>query len=393
MRLILTNLKHFFSTLLLLTLVALGLASYFGIDIDYGDDMRAYKVGEEGPHVFYQGNQLLVQHIRGDGKSGFIVEQQTVPAGQQIKTEVYFPLEDQTFALDVSSQFRTPAVTYQDTEPMLVLSDFESSFKAFRDFLITHQVIDTSLNWTFGRGHLVLVGDFVDRDVSTTQLLWLIYQLEQRAAAAGGHVHFILGNHEIKNLQGDFQSAAKKYLFVSTVLGRSQAELFDDNSVLGRWLASKNTLELINAHLFVHGGLHPKLATIDLNLQQLNDQIRANYRKGYFPTPAQGDEEYLFSTRLGPSWYRGYFEKGYFDNGLTQAEVEAPLQKFGATAVVVGHTPQWRVNKLYQGKVLAIGVKHPRDYRGSIPPRSSEGLLIKDGAYYRLTDDGSQHLL
>ena len=388
MRLILTNLKHFFSTLFLLTLLALAAASYFGVDIDYGDDMRAYKVGEEGPHLFYQGDQLLLQHIRGDGKTGFVVEQQLVPAGQQIKTKVYFPLEDQTFALDVSSQFRTPAVTYLDAEPMLVLSDFESSFKAFRDFLMAHQVIDSGLNWTFGRGHLVLVGDFVDRDVSTTQLLWLIYQLEQRAAAAGGHLHFILGNHEIKNLQGDFQSAAKKYLFVATVLGRSQAELFGDNALLGRWLASKNSLELINEHLFVHGGLHPKLATMDLTLQQLNDQIRARYRQGYYPKPAQGDDEYLYSTRLGPSWYRGYFQ-----DGLTQAEVEAPLHKFGAKAVVVGHTPQWRVKKLYQGKVLAIGVKHPRDYRGSIPPRRSEGLLIRDGQYFRLTDDGTQQLM
>lgn len=388
MQFILTNLKHFFSTLLLLTLLALAAASYFGVDVDYGDDMRAYKVGEEGPHVFYQDDQLLVQHIRGDGKTGFFVGQQIVPAGQQIKTMVYFPLEDQTFEIDVSSQFDTPAVTYHDGEPMLVLSDFESSFKAFRDFLITHQVIDSKLNWIFGRGHLVLIGDFVDRDVSTTQLLWLIYQLEQKAAAAGGHLHFILGNHEIKNLQGDFQSAAKKYLFVATVLGRTQAELFGDNALLGRWLASKNTLELINDHVFVHGGLHPKLAAMELNLQQLNDQIRARYRFGYYPKPAQGDDEYLFSTRLGPSWYRGYFE-----DGLTQAEVEAPLKKFGAKAVVVGHTPQWRVKKLYQGKVFAIGVKHPRDYRGSIPPRSSEGLLIHSGHYHRLTADGDRYPL
>lgn len=387
MRFILTNLKHFFSTLSILIVVAVALASYFGVDIDYGDDMRAYKVGEEGPHVFEQDGQWLVQHIRGDGKTGFFVEQHKVPVGQKIKSQVYFPLEDQSFELEVSTDIKRPAVIYQDAEPILALSDFESSFRAFRNFLLAHQVIDAQLNWTFGRGHLVLVGDFVDRDVSTTQLLWLIYQLEQRAAAAGGHVHFILGNHEIKNLQGDFQSAAKKYLFVANVLGQPQAALFGDTSLLGRWLASKNSLELINQHLFVHGGLHPKLAAMDLNLRQLNDYIRANYRHAYYPKPAQGDQEYLLSTRLGPSWYRGYFE-----DGLTQAEVEAPLQKFGATAVVVGHTPQWRVKKLFQGKVLAIGVKHPRDYRGSIPPRSSEGLLIRDGHYFRLTEDGHQHL-
>jgi hypothetical protein len=70
-----------------------------------------------------------------------------------------------------------------------------------------------------------------------------------------------------------------------------------------------------------------------------------------------------------------------------------PLQKFAAKAVVVGHTPQWRVKTLYQNNVLALGVRHARDYRGSILPRSSEGLLIKQGQYFRLTEDGQQQQL
>lgn len=388
MRLILTNLKHFFATLLLLTGLALLLASYFGIDIDYGDDRRAYKVGDEGPHVFAQGPQWLVQHIRGDGEQGFYLQQQLLAPDQPIVSKVYFPLDDQSFPLEVSTRIATPPVVYQDHEPVLAVSDIESSFATLRSFLIRHQVIDQQLNWIFGRGHLVLLGDFVDRDVSTTQVLWFIYQLEQRALAAGGRLHYILGNHEIKNLQGDFQSAAKKYLFVATVLGRSQAALFGEDALLGRWLASKNTVELINGHLFVHGGLHPKLATLDLDLTQINQYIRAQYRQGYYPTPNESAERMLVSTRHGPAWYRGYF-----DGNLSQAEVEAPLQKFGAKAVVVGHTPQWRVKTLYQQKVLAIGVRHPRDYRGSIPPRSSEGLLIKQGQYFRLTEDGQQQQL
>ena len=387
MRLILTNLKHFFATLLLLLVLALLLASYFGIDIDYGDDRRAYKVGNEGPHIFYQDDHLLLQHIRGDGDNGFYLQQQRLDPAQPIRTEVYFPLDDQSFSLHMSASFATPPVVYQDDEPVLAVSDLESSFATLRSFLIRHQVIDRQLNWIFGRGHLVLLGDFVDRDVSTTQVLWLIYQLEQRALAAGGRLHYILGNHEIKNLQGDFQSAAKKYLFVATVLGRSQTALFGDDALLGRWLASKNTVELINGHLFVHGGLHPKLATLDLDLTQINQKIRAQYRQGYYPQPNESAQRMLVSTRHGPAWYRGYF-----DGKLTQAEVEAPLQKFAARAVVVGHTPQWRVKTLYQQKVLAIGVRHPRDYRGSIPPRSSEGLLIKQGQYFRLTEDGQQPL-
>ena len=69
---------------------------------------------------------------------------------------------------------------------MAGLSDIEGNFQAFRDFLINAKVIDTGLNWTFGDKHLVLVGDFVDRGASVTQVLWLIHKLEQQACAPAG---------------------------------------------------------------------------------------------------------------------------------------------------------------------------------------------------------------
>lgn len=393
MKLLWTNLKHFSFTSLVLLGLALGLAVVFSIDIDYGDDRRAYKVGGEGPHVFFAGDQMQLNFIRGDGESGFYLEQQTVPLTAKVQTQVYFPLEDNHFALTIDGSspdrqpdgsFIPPPLRYQDNEPILAISDVESAYKTLRDFLQAHQVIDQQLNWTFGKGHLVLLGDMTDRGPSTTQVLWFIYQLEQAARAQGGTVHYILGNHEIKNLQGNFQAADKKYQFVATVLGKQQIDLYSDHSLLGRWLASKNTAELINGHLFVHGGLHPQLATLNYSLEDLNTRVRANYRTAYFPKKAAAASDLLLSTRDGPSWYRGYF-----DADLTQTEVEKTLTAFDASAVVVGHTPQRRVHSLFNGKVIAINVRQPRDYRGSIPPRSSEGLLIRDDQYFRLLADGS----
>lgn len=98
-------------------------------------------------------------------------------------------------------------MVYDDGQPILAVSDVETNYRSFRDLLIQHRVMGRELRWTFGRGHLVLLGDFVDRGASTTQVLWLIYKLEQAALAQGGRMHFILGNHEIKNLQGNFQAA------------------------------------------------------------------------------------------------------------------------------------------------------------------------------------------
>lgn len=397
MKLLWTNLKHFSITSLVLLSLALGLAVVFSIDIDYGDDRRAYKVGGEGPHVFFAGDQMQLNFIRGDGETGFYLEQQSLPLTAKMQTQVYFPLEDQHFALTIDGtspdrrpdgSFIPPLQRYQDGEAILSISDIESAYKTLRDFLQAHRVIDAKLNWTFGKGHLVLLGDMTDRGPSTTQVLWFIYQLEQAARAHGGTVHYILGNHEIKNLQGNFQAADKKYQFVATVLGKQQIDLYGENSLLGRWLASKNSAELINGHLFVHGGLHPKLASLNYRLEDVNRIVRAHYRIAYFPKKDVVLSDLLLSTRDGPSWYRGYFEAD-----LTQAEVEKTLATFGASAVVVGHTPQRRVQSLFEGKVLAINVRQPRDYRGSIPPRHSEGLLIRDGQYFRLLDDGSADAL
>jgi Calcineurin-like phosphoesterase len=385
MKTILTCLRHFLLVLLVLTVPTIALALAYGVDFDYGDDMRAYKVGDEGPHVFQSADGWVVNHIRGSRPEGFWLEQSRHPAAQSFETSVQFPLDGSQFTVRVEPALATPAAVHDDGQAILALSDVEGNYRSFRDFLIQHRVIDGELRWTFGPGHLVLVGDFVDRGASTTQVLWLIYKLEQAAKVHGGHVHFILGNHEIKNLQGNLQAAHKKYLGVATVLERQEQDLLGPESFLGRWLASKNSIEKINGHLFVHGGLHPGLLDAGFDLEQMNRSVREHYRRAYFPRQQRLDEDLLINTQTGLAWYRGYFE-----GGVSQQQVEATLRHFDARSVVVGHTPVWRVQQRFEGKVLAIGVKHPLDYRGSVPPRRSEGLLIVQGKYSRARDDGSR---
>lgn len=48
-----------------------------------------------------------------------------------------------------------------------------------------------------------------------------------------------------------------------------------------------------------------------------------------------------------------------------------------------------QVQKRFEGRLIAIDVKHPLDYRGSVPPRRSEGWLIVGDAYSRGLDDGT----
>lgn len=387
MSLILTNLKHFAVTFLLLlaTLVCFGL--FIGADAYLFEDKLAYQLDGE-VHVFFQDNQTVALRIKGDNDSGFYVEQQALSTMGDRNIEVQFPEDNSSFTVEISEDIQTPDAIYTDGEPTVALSDIESGFGAFRQFLVSHGIADKQLNWTFGKGHLVLVGDFVDRGASTTQVLWGIYKLEQSARLSGGQVHFVIGNHEIKNLQGNFQSANEKYFYIAGILGKQQFQLFNDNALLGRWLASKNVLEIINGVAFVHGGLHPDIAKYQPSVDEINQIVRSGYRTLYYTPVKVTKESFLQSSTTGPAWYRGYFK-----DDLSQAQVEQGLKAVNANAVVVGHTLQGEVKALYNHKVFAIDVRHPKDYLTSFPLRTSEGLLIKDGQYFRLSEDGSSEAL
>jgi len=383
-----TNLKHFFITFTILFLIVASFGIYHGAEAHLDEDKLAYILDKEGPYIFFENNKLAVNYIRGNKPNGFYNDKTLHPLNQKLTAKAHFTLEKQDIEFTVNPHIEVPPVSYQDDSPILAISDIESGYKTFRDFLISHKVIDASLNWTFGKGHLVLVGDFIDRGNSVTQVLWFIYKMEQEAKKQGGNVHFIIGNHEIKNLQGNFASSSEKYLYTASIAEKSLFDLYSEDAFLGRWLASKNSIERINGNLFVHGGIHPKISEFDFTLKEINQIIRNHYRKPYFTKRNPDKEAFLVSSKTGPAWYRGYFK----DN-LSQADVDKGLDKFSAKAVVVGHTLQWSIKKLFQGKVFAIDVKHPNDYLDSFPPRSSEGLLITANKYYRLLDDGTKKLL
>lgn len=381
---VLTWLKHFGVSVLVLLVGLMTFGWIIGADAHLFEDQLAYQLAGE-THVFFEDGQTVAHVVRGDNEHGFHVDTIVLSGEEATSISVEFPADSSTFDVNVDQTINTPNAIYNDGEPVVAVSDIESSFGAFRQFLVAHGICDKKLNWTFGKGHLVLLGDFVDRGASTTQVLWGIYALERSARQAGGAVHFIIGNHEIKNLQGNFQSADEKYFHIAGILGKQQYQLFDDTSLLGRWLASKNVVEVINGVAFVHGGLHPDIAKYQVSLGDINRIVRAGYRTPYYTPVTVTTESFLQSGVTGPAWYRGYFK-----DDLSQDDVEQGLRAVGANAVVVGHTLQAKVNVRYEGRVVAIDVRHPKDYLTSFPLRSSEGLLIKNGKYIRLLDDGGE---
>lgn len=383
---ILRYFKHIFSTFLIVLIAIVTFGLYHGASLRYGENPKMMEWQQDGPYIFFKNDSLVnVNYVKGDQKEGFYLDQKEFKTESLIHANVYFALDKSTFNVAINTKISNPISTYNDGEPILAISDIESSFKAFRDLLFNCGVIDKDLRWTFKKGHLVLVGDFVDRDHSTTQVLWLIYKLEQEAAKQGGTVHYILGNHELKNMQGNFDSSSPKYYHIASILGKSQMELYGKNSFLGKWMSSKNSIEKINQIIFTHGGMHPDIVKYNLNIDSINTIVRENYYKPYYPKPENSAKQFITSSATGISWYRGYFKEN-----LKQTEIDAVLKKFDAQSIVVGHTLQSKINRKFNGKVVGIDVKHGKDYHKTLPTGQSEALLIENGIYFRVLASGEK---
>ena len=160
--------------------------------------------------------------------------------------------------------------------------------------------------------HLVLTGDLVDRGPADRQVMELVMRLQPEAGAAGGHVHALLGNHDIMVLTRDVRYVHKKsyagfapdenpedrekawqrYATAYYAGGIRDPKLkaafedtyppgffaylkmFDLDGAFGAWALTRPVVIKINGIVFVHGGLTEAVAS--LGLEQINREIQEN---------------------------------------------------------------------------------------------------------------------
>jgi len=331
---------------------------------------------DDGPYVFDVGNG----RSRALGvRAGARIEEEIAPgAAVQVPGFVLDGAED----LEVPLTPRSPEpAKYEGIGRILAVSDVHGEYEPFVRLLRACGVLDASLHWSFGAGHLVLVGDVMDKGSKVTECLWLLYRLEDEARRAGGRVHLLLGNHEVGALGGRRDYLVPKYLQVEAILGREFEELFGGNTVLGAWLRARNTIVEIDGILFVHGGLDREVVERGFDLDEINRRIRSGIDQAPLLRAWVPKNRFLFGPR-GPLWYRGYLRAKPGSPRAGDRDVASILDHFGARAVVVGHTTVPHIQVAYGKRVIAINVPLEAGAPG-------EALLVEDGAFYRLGVDGS----
>tara|TARA_B100000795_G_scaffold56622_1_gene37388 strand:+ start:116 stop:1351 length:1236 start_codon:yes stop_codon:yes gene_type:complete len=299
------------------------------------------------------------------------------------------------FYFKIRNEYSIEKSEYKMPEKLIAISDIEGNFDGFSGFLKKNGIIDSNFNWIFKNGHLVLVGDFVDRGNSVTQVLWLIYKLEKQAKKNGGKVHFILGNHEIMNFQGNGGYNQEKYIKVAQEISKKEEWekaiqlMFSDNTELGNWLRTKNVIKKIGDYIFVHAGLHPELLDYKVDLDKINRITRKNWDKDLYRNPKDDETANFLIGRISPIWYRGLVTDSKYYDKINEVDLNKVLEYYNAKKIIVGHTVVRNISTGFNGKVIRVDLKHGIEKNSGF----TKGLLIENGIEYIIDDNGNKETL
>lgn len=187
-------------------------------------------------------------------------------------------------------------------------------------------------------------------EASDIRILNMFSRLDREARAVGGAVYSLFGNHELMNIQGDFNYVSRANL---KEIGHSdRLRLFQPGGAIGKDLAcTRQGVLIIGDILFVHGGIIPDYLhhmeafdgrlTGRRALRWLNRQIR-QWLLGIADDPTNL-LSIINSTKISPFWVRILGKiPSHQPAHIPQCTqiVQPVLATLKVGAMVIGHTPQ-----------------------------------------------------
>ncbi len=329
---------------------------------------------DDGPYVFQaEGRQLEALWICA-GK----LERQRLArtASTRIEPRCGYP-----HPLAIPAKLRAEDPPLPAGARIIAVSDIHGQYHLLLRLLRGNGVIDAHDRWAAGRDHLVIAGDVFDRGPQVTEALWLLFSLQQQARAAGGAVHYLLGNHETMALYGSQHYVNPKYLHSAEKIGRPYAALFAKDSVLGQWLRTRPALLKLGDTLFLHGGIAPENLDLARRMRRTNAIYRRTLGLPKDEVKASAASARLYDGKTSPIWYRGYF-----NGALDSAQVAALVDRLGLARIVVGHTTIGEVASFHDGRIIAIDSGIKRGQTGQL-------LFIDGDTLSRGTLDGRREPL
>ncbi|MFK7775545.1 MAG: metallophosphoesterase [Saprospiraceae bacterium] len=320
----------------------------------------------DGPYIFHQNDSLQIQWVEaGIGHDSLIAKSEATVFDRPGLPKV----DLQNLGFEKDSQ-----VIFNDVEKIIALSDVHGQFGILKKLLLANEVIDENNHWKLGKGHLVIVGDNLDRGDQVLEILWFLFYLQKEAETAGGKVQVLLGNHEIMVLQGDIRYINKKYYYTSAIFKNQYYHFFRRGSVLGDWIASHKVLTSINKNLFVHGGVSKAVLDLELSLEEINNTFAKRLIRAKEEDILKDSLLTLLYTTDGPVWYRGYFKEENFK----KKNIKSILSRLDQKRIIVGHTSQNKITALFGGKVIAVDCSIKKGLDGQVLILENNNVSIGD---------------
>lgn len=343
-------------------------------------------ISADGPYVLYhEDGSVRIISVNSQGILKDTIYQ-TLP--EDFVLSVTSSKGDYTFQVPLHG-IQRPSYKYKQSEKVFVMSDPHGRLDCVVSLLQGNGVIDENMNWTYGSNHLMIIGDIFDRGDDVTQIFWLVYKLEQEAALAGGCVSFLLGNHEPMVLANDLRYCTPKYHTLAERLSIPYSQLFGNNTELGRWLAARNTIQIIGKNLYVHAGLSEEFYERNLSISTVNKEISRALFMGKKERKVLSELTAFLYGNSGPIWYRGLVRDATKYNPISFNKLKKILKRYHVKRIIVGHTIFDDVSTFYNQKVINVNVNNVKNRKNGL----GRGLLIENKKYLIIGDYGVQREL
>lgn len=276
----------------------------------------------------------------------------------------------------VAEPLRLPAA-----KRLVAIGDIHGDFAAVEAALRAVGAVDAKGAWSGGDLVVMQTGDILDRGDDEQRILDWMERLEGEARAAGGALHWLLGNHELMNGAGDFRYVTEGgYRDFEDVAGldlaavaeapaaaqaRAAAVLAQLAGPYARIMAGQETVRIVGDTVFSHAGVTREWVS---RLERVNLENRC-WLSGQLP--ARGTSALLDDG--SPVWTRVW---GY--EPADCAALRQVLGELGVARMVVGHTPQLEgITSDCDGALWRIDVGMAAHYGGPIQVLEISGGAVK----------------
>lgn len=345
------------------------------------NETQKAKCTADGPYVLRIDSTVRIITIDKNGKlSDKSYPESAAPKELMVESE----MGNHRFNVTLSPSITQP-VSYAQPEKLLALSDPHGDFDSFVSILKAGKVINDRYEWSYGKNQVVVIGDVFDRGVDVLPIFWLCYKLDREAAAAGGKLHFIIGNHEDMVLSGNLKYSDHKYKAIAKSLNLEYKELFAANTELGSWLRTKNYIEVIGQHLFVHAGISKTFLERNASLDSVNATMQRYLGVGKANIIDQQCLAYTLFSSNGILWYRGMVKDDDKYEPLDPNTLALTLQRYNVSDIIVGHTIFDDITLHSNGRIIPINVDNAENRAEG----KGRAILIEKNRISVVHDNGS----